>query len=211
MVSSANNHDNLIGGIRDSAVVEAEKLLESAEKLAAQRRKSAATQAERIISEAKKTLFEQTAAIKKDHEIRLRGEKRRLELKNRENTYRQVLLAVERKISEAVDSPEYRQAVFKWTLEAMIGLGAKKVMVNAGDKERAMMDEVFLRKVAGEYQAATGQSVKPSISESPPLVEQGVTVTSADGRTAFDNRISTRLRRAAPEIRKIVFKEFFGE
>jgi vacuolar-type H+-ATPase subunit E/Vma4 len=50
-----------------------------------------------------------------------------------------------------------------------------------------------------------------TLSDTPPLKSQGVVLTAADGRTAFNNQVKTRMLRKQREIRMLIYNALFTD
>ena len=57
----------------------------------------------------------------------------------------------------------------------------------------------------------TGKPVDLTLSEARPLKSQGVVLTAADGRTAFNNQVRTRMMRKQREIRTLIYNTLFAD
>ena len=77
--------------------------------------------------------------------------------------------------------------------------------------ERGWLDAALLREAERRVRALGGPEVSLAPSDRPAPAEQGVLLTSADGRLAYNNQVSTRLRRSQGAIRRIIHDELFGE
>jgi len=49
------------------------------------------------------------------------------------------------------------------------------------------------------------------LSEEEPLKSQGVVLTAADGRTAFNNQVKTRILRHKREIQTLIYNALFTD
>ena len=52
---------------------------------------------------------------------------------------------------------------------------------------------------------------KISLRDANPLKRQGVVVTAADGRTAYNNQVTTRIQRKEREIRMLIYDKLFAD
>ena len=57
----------------------------------------------------------------------------------------------------------------------------------------------------------TGRQINLQLSKELPLKSQGVVLTAADGRTAFNNQIRTRMLRKEREIRMTIYDTLFTD
>ena len=104
----------------------------------------------------------------------------------------------------------YRSVLVNWITEAAIGLGAESAHINASEKERALINDHMLSEIARNIQKRTGKQASLTISDAKPLLFQGVVLTAADGRTAFNNQVRTRMLRKQREIRMLIYNALFN-
>jgi vacuolar-type H+-ATPase subunit E/Vma4 len=98
-----------------------------------------------------------------------------------------------------------------WITEAAIGLDAESAKVNTSEKERALINDQLLSDIAEKIHTHTGRHAILTLSDSQPLKSQGVVLTAANGRTAFNNQVKTRMLRKQREIRTVIYNALFGE
>ena len=104
----------------------------------------------------------------------------------------------------------YRSVLVNWITEAAVGLGAESARINASEKERALISDHMLSEIARRIQKNTGKQVSLTLSDAKPLQSQGVVLTAADGRTAFNNQVKTRILRKQREIRTLIYDTLFN-
>ncbi len=202
----------LISDLEADAKAEAQGIIQEAEKQVAEKRRYADKQIASIRADARKTVEEQGAAIEKraisaaELEIKRRG------MAARDGVMRDIMGRVEERLAALIDdSPRYRSVLVAWIAEAAVGLGAERAEVNASDTERALIDEAVLRDAAAQAQAQTNRPVTLTVSAAAPLKSQGVVLTAADGRTAFNNQVRTRLQRRQRQIRTLIYDALFTD
>jgi vacuolar-type H+-ATPase subunit E/Vma4 len=127
-------------------------------------------------------------------------------LKVREDVSQRILTESSRKLAAMVGTPGYRAILKGWIAEAALGLNAPEAEVLASGPEMAQIDEVLLREAAAELKALSGVEVRLRRSSGHPSAGQGVMVTSADGRMAFNNQVATRIERYQSEIRRLIYE-----
>jgi vacuolar-type H+-ATPase subunit E/Vma4 len=93
--------------------------------------------------------------------------------------------------------------------EAAIGLDAESVQINASETERKLIDDRLLSEVKDRIHEQTGRQVTLTLSDAQPLKHQGVILTAADGRTAFNNQVRTRMLRNKREIQTLIYNTLF--
>ncbi len=195
----------LIEGIAQDAQAEARRLVEEAEKAAAERQEAASRQAAGILEEARRKTAEQAAGLKRQSASTAKMETKRIALRVREQAARQVLEGARAELERLVGTPEYRGILLGWIVEAAIGLGLPEATVNASPAELALLDEGLLEEAQRRVLELTGREVRLARAEEGPLAGQGVVLVGRGGRLAYNNQVSTRLLRRQTEIRKMIY------
>jgi vacuolar-type H+-ATPase subunit E/Vma4 len=199
-----SEEQELIDGIAEDVSREAERILGEAEKSAADRRASAEEQARAVIQQAESKAEEQAERIRKQSASALRMERRRKQLRLREQAVQEVLKRVRRRLAEMVGTREYREVLLVWIVEAAIGLGASQATVNASAVERKQIDERLLREAQDKIGELSGKKVSLTSAGEDPLIPQGIVLRAADGKVEFNNQVATRLLRQQTEIRRAI-------
>ncbi len=194
----------LISDIESDARVEAETIIKEAEAQVAEKRQYAQKQVESILNDAHLKAQEQVEAIKRKAIRDAEREAKRRSMHRRAAVVQEVMDRVERRFAAMTQDLQYRSALVNWIAEAGVGLGADSAEVNASEKERVLIDDRLLAEAVEKIQAATGKRVALTLSVSPPLSAQGVFLTAADGRTAFNNQVKTRMLRSRRKIHKLI-------
>ncbi len=192
----------LIAGIAQDAAAEAQRLLEEASKAARERREATEKQASAILEEARLKAEEQGRNLSRQIASAAKMEVKRIGLRVREQATRMVIEQVRSTLAGMIGSPEYREALIGWIVEAAMGLSLPEAEVNASAAELELIDERLLAEVQEQVSQLTGRKVRLFKSKADPLVGQGVVLVGKEGRLAFNNQISTRLLRRQTEIRK---------
>ncbi len=211
METVENGKAALISSIEKDARIEAEKILEDAETHAAERRKYAEKQVQSIEKNVEKKSKHDAETVKNKILSGLDIEIKRKAMSAENIMITDILNRVEKELHTMIDKPEYRAILLNWTVEAVIGLGAESAEVNASREELNYIDKKFLSEVEKKVKSIYEQVVKLKLSNEQPLISQGIILTSADGRTAFNNQISTRLIRKQREIRKLIYETLFNK
>jgi vacuolar-type H+-ATPase subunit E/Vma4 len=201
----------LIQDIEADARREAEGIVQEASTRATEKREYARRQAESILDEAHRRAQEQTDAIREKAVRSAEREARRRAMQQRAALAQQVMERVEKRLATMTDAPEYRDALTNWIAEAGIGLAVDAAEVNASERERAMIDDHMLAEASEKVHAATGRRIALTLSGDPPLSAQGVVLTAADGRTAFNNQVKTRILRNERRIHTLIYDTLFGD
>jgi len=201
----------LILGIETDARAEAGKIIEEAEKKAAEKRVYAEKKLESMLDGARQKAAEQAEAAKKKIISGAELEAKRRSMHVRDAAIRDILDLAEKKLYTMNDNADYRSVLASWITEAAIGLDAESAQVNASEKERPLINDQLLSAVVDRIRARSGRQVKLTLSAGLPLKSQGVVVTAADGRTAFNNQVKTRMLRKQREIRAVIYDALFGD
>jgi len=194
----------LISDIEADARREAEGIVKEAEAQAADKRRYARQQVESILNEARLRAREQAEAIRKKATGAAQREVKRRSLRQRAAVVQDVLDRVEQRLAAMIDDASYRGVLGNWIAEATIGLDAGSAEVNASQKERILIDDRLLSDAAEKVRMTTGGQVALALSVSSPLPAQGVVLTAADGRTAFNNQVRTRMSRSHRRIHMLI-------
>jgi vacuolar-type H+-ATPase subunit E/Vma4 len=200
----------LLGGISADADTRAAEVTADAQKAASERMESVKRQAERIMAEAEEKASLQIRAIERDAITRLSAAKRRMQLEMKEKIYQNVIARCTEEFDALIESKGYRNILEDWVVQAAAGLRAEAAIVNCSGPERDDVEAV-LESAVVRVREITGKPVALEMSNEPPLAGQGVMVTSADGRTAFNNQINSRLFRFQTAIRKLVHDRLFQD
>ena len=83
--------------------------------------------------------------------------------------------------------------------------------INASQQERQLIDQQLISDVKEKLQAQTHSQVELVLSQSQPLKDQGVVLVSADGRTAYNNQIKTRIMRTERTIQNLLNDNLFND
>jgi len=201
----------LILDIQADAQTEAEGIIREAEARIAEKRTYTETQIESIRNEARAKAEEQGQIIRDKARSAAEREVKRRSMHLKAAVVQDVMDRVEKRLAAMIQDPEYRSALVNWIAEATIGLGAESAEVNASQKERALVDEPLLSEAMEKARTATGGQVALRLSSAPPLPDQGIVLTAADGRTAFNNQVKTRVLRRRRQIQALIHDSLFSE
>jgi vacuolar-type H+-ATPase subunit E/Vma4 len=201
----------LISGIEEDARMEAEKIIKDAEKQVAEKRKYAEKKIESTLNDANEKAEEQVEIIKKKALSGIELEVKRLSMRIQDSIIQDILKRVETRLDALIGNEDYKSVLMDWIAEAAIGLDAESAHVNTTEEERAMIDEALLSKASEKIRELTGKHVTLTLSGEPPLKGQGIVLTAADGRTAFNNQVRTRMQRCQRDIRTMIYEALFTE
>ncbi len=211
MESAEKDRTAIISGIEADANTEAQEIIKEAQKQADEKLKYFDDKAKSILEDARKEAMLQAEAI---HKKMLSGIK--LELKRsfmciQQTVIQEIMNKVEKKLNLMIGDTNYRAVLEDWIIEAAIGLGAESALINASEKERILIDNTLLADAAAKVFAKTGDKVTLQLTSDLPLKSQGVVLTAADGRTAFNNQVKTRISRKERDIQMKIYKTLFAD
>ncbi len=201
----------LISGIETDARAEEEKIIKEAETQAAEKKKYSEKKIESLLDEARAKAQDQAQAAKKQIVSLADREVRRKSMRVRDAVMQDIMDRVERKLSSMTGDGNYRSILIGWMTEAVIGLDAESATVSASAEELGMIDDKLLSEVKDRVRNQTGKQVNLTVSDAPPLQSQGVVLTAADGRTAFNNQVKTRMLRNKREIQTLIHNTLFAD
>ena len=204
-----NRRDNLIENILKDAKSEADRIVGEARKKAEEKRNEGKERSERIRREAKVKTDDEAQKIRAASISKTERTIRRERLRTRERIIQIILEKAREAILSLIDTPEYRDIIKDWILEAAIGLNAGEADVNASRKEETLISDSLLKEVAAEFKAVTGNEIILRKSREDPSSAQGIVLTS--GHVAFNNQVNARFLRYQSEIRKIIHENLVEE
>jgi len=210
MESAEKEKAALISGIESDARSEEEKIIKEAETQAAEKRKYADKKVESILNDARKKAEEQAEAAREKVISAAEREVKRNSMRVVDEVIKNTMDRAKKKLSSMMGGENYRSVLANWITEAAIGLGAESARVNASEKERPLINDHMLSEVTRRIQKQTGKQISLTLSDEKPLKSQGVVLTAADGRTAFNNQVRTRMLRKQREIRMLIYNTLFS-
>jgi vacuolar-type H+-ATPase subunit E/Vma4 len=201
----------LISGIEEDARIEEEKIIKDAENQAAEKRKYAEKKIKSLLNDAQEKAQEQATIVKKKIISGVELEIKRLSMRAQDSIIQDIMDRVEKKLGSMIGNANCRSVLIDWITEAVIGLGAEAADVNASEGERLLINDELLSDVGRKVHELTGKQVALTLSDASPLKAQGVVLTAADGRTAFNNQVKTRMLRRQRDIRMMIYDALFAE
>lgn len=212
MADKNQDAKQIIDGILADAREEAEKIRADAKSRVEDRRMLLSGRVQRVkddaVSEAKKRIKE----INRRTDAEISRAQRRNELARR----RDVLAAVQRRARDRIvemsreGSDAYRKAMIGWIVEGALGLEGREFTVSVASGETGLLDEL-LEEAQGTARDVGGREVTLAAAAEPHGGSSGVVVSSPDGRTLYDNRVDSRIRRHETEIRRLVYEILFTD
>jgi len=201
----------LISGIETDARDEEKEIIADAEKKAEEKRKYAEKKIESLLNDARRDAEEQAETVKKRIISGAEFEIKRRSLRLRGVLMREITDRVEKKFALMIGDSKYKSVLVDWITEAAVGLDAESAQINVSEKERGLVDAELLAEVAKRIYERAGKQMVLSLSDAEPLKSQGVVLTAADGRTAFNNQVTTRMLRSQREIRTLTYNALFAD
>ena len=201
----------LISGIETDARAEQEKIIKEAQTRAAEKKKYSEKKIESLLDEARTKAQEQAEAAKKKIISTAEREVKRRSMRIRDTVMQEIMDRVEKKLGSMTGDENYRSVLTGWLTEAAIGLDAESARVNTSSEERKLIDDKMLSEVTERIHKQTGRQIELTLSGAEPLKSQGVVLTAADGRTAFNNQVKTRMLRNRREIQMLIYNSLFTD
>lgn len=201
----------LIAGIEKDANAEREKILKEAQTQAAEKKKYSEKKIESLLDEARTKAQEQAEAAKKKIISTAEREAKRRSMHMRSAVIQDILDRVEKKLGSMTGDENYRSTLIGWLTEAAIGLDAESAHVNASAGELKLIDDRVLSEVSRRVRKQAGRQIELTLSDAEPLQSQGLVLTAADGRTAFNNQVKTRMLRNRREIQTLIYNTLFTD
>ena len=201
----------LISGIEDDARAEEEKIIKDAQTQATEKKKYAERKIESILEEARARAKEQAEAAKKQIISLADREVKRRSMHIQDVVMQDIMDRVEERLASMIGDENYRSVLIDWLTEAAIGLDAESATVNASAEERPLIDDRLLSEVKVLVRRRAGGEVELTLSDAEPLKSQGVVLTAADGRTAFNNQVKTRMLRYKRQIQMMIHSTLFAD
>ena len=194
----------LLRGIEAEADATIAKVEAGAEEYAAKKIKEAQNKANALISESMdigKTKADAIIAVSKAKIAREQG---KITLEEEEQYIRRALEAVALYGTKAHLVPNYQDRVFAWVCEAAIGLSVEEAKIDAAETERVIMSSDFLQRAETAIAKLSGTITRLKLSDSKPIADHGVILSTPDGRIRYDNRIATRYGRSDSALREAI-------
>ncbi len=201
----------LIAGIETDANAERDKILKEAQTQAAEKKKYAEKKIESLLDEARTKAQEQAETAKKKIISTAEREVKRRSMRIRDTVMQDILDRVEKKLGSMTGDKNYRSVLTGWLTEAAIGLDVESAYVNASLEELKLIDDRMLSEVGRRVRKQTGRQIELTMSDAEPLQSQGVILTAANGRTAFNNQVKTRMLRNRREIQTLIYNTLFTD
>lgn len=211
MESAEKGKAELISGIESDAHIEEEEIIKEAEKRAAEKKKYSEKKIEALLNDARSEAQRQAEAVKRKMLLAVNLELKRHSMSVRSVLMQDIMNRVENKLASMAGDENYRSVLINWIAEAFVGLAVEAAQINASEKERAFIDDRLLSEVKEKIHIQTNKQAQLKLSDAAPLKYQGVVLTAADGRTAFNNQVKTRMLRNQREIRTLIYNAVLAD
>jgi len=200
----------LIEGIQTDAQAQKDKIVEQATTQADEKKKYAQKKVESILKDAQARGQEQAEAIKRKALSQVELEIKRQALRFRDTLIQDVMTQVEEKLSVMVKQKDYPAILVDWITEAALGLEVDEAQINASRAERPLITDTLLAQVTQKLKQGGAKTMRLTLSDAPPLDSQGVLLTAAHGRVAFNNQVKTRILRNQRQIHQLIYEAVFA-
>lgn len=211
MESAEKGKTELISGIESDAHIEEEEIIKEAEKRAAEKKKYSEKKIEALLNDARSEAQRQAQAVERKMLSAVELELKRHSMSVRSALIQDIMNRVENKLASMTGDANYRSVLINWIAEAFIGLGAEAAQINTSQKERAFIDDQLLSEVKEKIHMQTNKQAQLILSDAEPLKSQGVVLTAANGRIAFNNQVKTRMLRKQREIQMLIYNAVFTD
>jgi vacuolar-type H+-ATPase subunit E/Vma4 len=200
----------LIEGIQADAQTQRERIIKDATAQAAEKRKYGDKKIESILKNAQRKGQEQADTIKRKALSQVELEVKRHALHFRDMLMQDIMEQVKKKLSTLVSQKDYPSVLVDWVTEAALGLGVDCAHINASPEERALISDKLLAEVTKKLAAHSSKPITLTLSDAQPLDTQGILLTAADGRVAFNNQVETRILRNQRKIHQLIYEAVFA-
>jgi vacuolar-type H+-ATPase subunit E/Vma4 len=200
----------LISGIEAEARAEEQQIIEEAQKQADEKRKFAEKKIESILNDARKEAQEKAEKVKSKILSSVKLEVKRQSMHAQDLLMQDIIAKVEKKLFTMINDTNYSSVLINWITEAAIGLDAESALIDASEKERMLIDDKLLSQAREKIQAQSGKKIELKLCDGQPLKSQGIVLTAADGRTAFNNQVKTRMLRNQRKIRTLMYNKILA-
>ena len=211
MEPSEKDKAALISGIETEARAEEQQIIEEAHKKADEKRKYAEKKIESMLNDARQEALQKAEKAKSKILSSLKLEIKRRSMYARGILMQDILDKVEKKLLTTISDTNYRSVLLSWIVEAAVGLGVESAFINASEKERMLIDDSLLSEAMEKIRAQSGRKIELKLSDGQPLNSQGIVLTAADGRTAFNNQVKTRMLRNQRKIQALIYKSILAD
>ncbi len=211
MESAEKEKAELISGIESDARIEEQETIKEAEKQAAEKRKYSEKKIEALLNDAQSEAQKQAEAVNRKMLSAVELELKRHSMSVRSALIQEIMNRVEDKLASMTDDENYRSVLINWIAEAFIGLGVQTAEINASQRERKLINDSLLSEVKEKIRVETDKQAQLILSDAEPLKSQGVVLTAADGRIAFNNQVKTRMLRSQRKIQTLIYNAVLAD
>ncbi|MGI6433568.1 MAG: V-type ATP synthase subunit E family protein [Sphaerochaetaceae bacterium] len=199
-MSQAQDHQ-LFDGILSSAQAEAASLIERAKRDAELISATYLKRQQDAVEQEIKRGTLRLQQLQRSHESTLKALQRKSEVSRSMRLQQLVLDTVASEMEKRIGSSEYRQMQIEWIAEAAIGLDRPSAFVYCSFKET--IDQQVLTQAQQLIKKMIGKEIELKYGGAV-LTAQGVEVRSTDGKVAYNNQISNRLKRMERQVNELM-------
>lgn len=192
---------NLYQGILEDARNHATSIIKDAEQQAERRKVQSKKEIDEALSNQKEAYERNLKSLEMRYESLERSLLRRKRLKRQSSIANAVLSEVKKEFKKLPLRDDYEEIMVLWIAEGAMGIACNQAIVSYGKNDKITED--ILRNAENRVKRITGKEVKLQLGFNG-FEENGVIVSSKDGRISFNNQVSSRLRRFSREINEFV-------
>ncbi|MDZ7722178.1 MAG: V-type ATP synthase subunit E [candidate division KSB1 bacterium] len=210
-MTTNNQETALIESIQQAAQDEAQEILDNAQRTVQERKKSTDQRISELKKETQKRIEQQSAAIAHESERKIASIKRKQQLALKQQIIDVVTERVREKFEALVETPEFKEMILKWTVEAALGLEESNAVLKVTESCEPFADDSFCREAERRYKNLTGKATH--LKRSPDVINKGhgIILQAENGRTVYNNLLQTRLYRHRDRIEARVLEDIFDE
>jgi vacuolar-type H+-ATPase subunit E/Vma4 len=201
--------DILANEIQNQSEAEAKAILSEAERDAKVLTDKARADVAAAHAEIMKKAEIQAEALRRKIVSGLHLEIKKQELIQREEAIEAVFASVASKLEAFRATQAYDQVLSNMLVEGTLAVDSETCKVVPGDVERKRLTAKLLDQAGQRVKKIKGKTVAWVIDPET-LPEAGLIVSSGDGRTKFDNRISARMKRMREPMRLAAIHELIA-
>jgi vacuolar-type H+-ATPase subunit E/Vma4 len=196
--------EDLTHAIQEDSRAEINQLKSEARAKEAEILKAGREQAEKIRTAILEAASMKAAALREEKQAEVQLNARMRRLQKREELLSEVFSAARTHLTNTINSPEYKPALFVLTKEALQNLQTNPVILHFDSGSRSLITESDLSELTSstKLEITMGDDLSSGI---------GVVAQDTKGHRVFDNTLEARFDRQVVTLRAQVFKILMGE
>ncbi len=195
--------ESLIYKILSNAEIQADDIVDKAEKSAKSKLIQHEKRLERMLKEGERKAEKSGFEIREKKKQFTRMYSNKIKLRNREIFIEKIISDAVLRIDHMISSTNYPDILGNLIFEAVVGLNHEEVVLNCTEEEKTAISPL-LSKIADRAGEITGQDISISLSKEPSSKSQGVVLKTPDGRISYNNQISARLVRKKRKLEILI-------